>query len=469
MGTPGSLAVDEEELAPLTGRVSSSPAAAALRAGTTAVGGVTPRRRKSTTSLCWVTQILEGAVVASLGIVIPDLAALHGVDAGTLSSLFLFRGLGYLVGSLVGGRLLDANRHHYNRVMAVLLCTRCACLATVLVAADNLIMVAAALAAVGFTAGAVDVTVQTLLIWLWPRQGGDKLSISVLCFGLGAAIEPLLKSIPALGLTEELVPLAMFSSVMAAGFAFSDCDAVLMDPKFVALGARKSHTAGVASSTSSSDPGTTSAAIATAARSKRQNYTQLAVLALVQFCVVGTNASMGGWIFEWARIKTGGSKGDASVVGAAFWIGGIFGNLSGALVQRKLSVRLQILVLIQLCVGICVLGTLAYATGDSPASGEERRASPGVGTLTPLALIGIAVFVFGFSVEPVIAYVFELAKIRVGNLASMDVAVITTGLALGEALVPTISGGYGIDSFLPSLVCCLVVAVVAIACSSMCR
>ncbi len=48
-----------------------------------------------------------GLILSSIGPTLPALADLTGVSLGTLSSVFLARSTGYLIGAMLGGRLYD--------------------------------------------------------------------------------------------------------------------------------------------------------------------------------------------------------------------------------------------------------------------------------------------------------------------------------------------------------------------------
>jgi FHS family Na+ dependent glucose MFS transporter 1 len=127
-------------------------------------------------------------VAASLGPTLPALAAQTQSDVGQIALLFTARSIGYLLGSLLGGRAYDRIAGH--PVMGVAMIIMAFCMFTVPLAPLLWILVTVLLA-LGFAEGIVDVGGNTLLLWVHRSRVGPYMNALHFFFGLGAFLAPI--------------------------------------------------------------------------------------------------------------------------------------------------------------------------------------------------------------------------------------------------------------------------------------
>ncbi len=128
-----------------------------------------------------------GAVSASLGPTLAKLAAQTGVRLNIISILFVMRSLGYLLGSAVGGKAVD--RLPGNRLLVVMILSLAIMMALVPMI-PSIYVLCLALLILGLAEGALDVSANTLLVWLHHRNVAPYLNGLHFFFGLGALISP---------------------------------------------------------------------------------------------------------------------------------------------------------------------------------------------------------------------------------------------------------------------------------------
>ena len=133
--------------------------------------------------------IALGLASASLGPTLPGLAESTRSRVSEISSLFAARSLGYLAGSLIGGRLYDRTPGHPVMVTGLLLMAAMMGLAPVVA---QLWMLGAVILVLGFAEGALDVGGNTLLVWVHRDRVGPFMNALHFFFGLGAFLSPLI-------------------------------------------------------------------------------------------------------------------------------------------------------------------------------------------------------------------------------------------------------------------------------------
>ncbi len=130
-----------------------------------------------------------GLASASLGPTLPGLAENTGSRVSEIGALFAARSLGYLAGSLVGGRLYDRVPGHPIMAAGLLLMASMMGLAPLI---PELWMLATAILVLGFAEGALDVGGNTLLVWVHRDKVGPFMNALHFFFGLGALLSPLI-------------------------------------------------------------------------------------------------------------------------------------------------------------------------------------------------------------------------------------------------------------------------------------
>lgn len=148
------------------------------------------RRRAPVSCLYFGAYIVIGVVVGILGPSVDALAARLHSTPDRLSSLFLAVGIGFLVGALGGGVVLDRSPARGNGLM-------CACLlgigaATCLIPiAPTTTVLHVVVAIQGIFSGALDSMVHPALTWLHGKHVGPWMQALHVCFGVGALLSPL--------------------------------------------------------------------------------------------------------------------------------------------------------------------------------------------------------------------------------------------------------------------------------------
>lgn len=145
--------------------------------------------RNLKTASYYLAFITLGTASAVLGPTLLKLAENTQAKLGDISFLFAARSIGYLIGSVLGGRLYDRRPGH--PVMALMLIGLAVALALMPITSLFWVLAAIVLAA-GLAEGAVDVGGNTLLVWLYRHQVGPFMNGLHLFFGVGTIIAPLL-------------------------------------------------------------------------------------------------------------------------------------------------------------------------------------------------------------------------------------------------------------------------------------
>jgi len=130
-----------------------------------------------------------GLVSASLGPTLPGLAEQTSSTYKQISYLFLARSTGYMLGSLLGGKILDRLPGHSVLAAAMVL------IAVTLFAVPTLPilwLLAAVLMVTGMAEGSVDVGSNALLIWVHRSKVGPFMQGLHLFFGIGAFLSPII-------------------------------------------------------------------------------------------------------------------------------------------------------------------------------------------------------------------------------------------------------------------------------------
>lgn len=156
-----------------------------------------------------VSFLIVGMSLSMLGPALTELREKSDSGIGAIGVLFAGQSLGYIVGSIAGGRLYD--RFDGHRVYAIGL----AVLGVGLLAVPHLETrptLFVAFVVMGLGASSVDLGANTLIIWELRSNGRRAMNLMHMCFGIGAVIAPLLVY---LGLGITAAAGAAFCAVMA--------------------------------------------------------------------------------------------------------------------------------------------------------------------------------------------------------------------------------------------------------------
>lgn len=264
-----------------------------------------PRLKSLQTAAYFAIFIGLGMTAASLGPTLPGLAAHTGSDLGQISFLFTSRALGYLLGSLRGGRAYDRLPGH--SLIGILLLAMGALIALVPLSA-LLWLVTLLLFAVGLAEGAIDVGGNTLLVWVHQKKVGPFMNALHFFFGIGALIAPIIAAQALLRsndinwvywlLALYLLPIALLTFRLPSPKA---PPAVQSNPNTIP------------------QPGL------------------VGLMVLFFIFYVGAETSFGGWVFTYATVKGLADPAGAAYLTSLYW--GVF--TIGRLVSIGLASRLK--------------------------------------------------------------------------------------------------------------------------------
>jgi FHS family Na+ dependent glucose MFS transporter 1 len=249
--------------------------------------------------------VVLGITVAALGPTLPGLAAHTHTVLSAISFLFTARSLGYLLGSLQGGRLYDRLPGH--PLMAAALVLMAAMLALVPFLPALWILVAVLLI-LGMAEGVVEVGSNTLLLWVHRHNAAPFVNGLHFFFGVGAFLAPIVVA----------GALSLAGDTTWSYWVF----ALLPVPVAAWLVRLPSPL-----SQSASEDGPV----------RGMDTLLVALVAVFFFLYAGAESSFGGWIFSYATAQNPAAQTTAAYLASAFW-----GSLTaGRLLAIPLAIRLR--------------------------------------------------------------------------------------------------------------------------------
>jgi len=247
-------------------------------------------RQQLIPTLCYYAAFVGlGMSTASMGPSLAGLAQHTQSRLSEISFLFVSRSLGYMLGSLLGGRLYDRVPGH--RLMMTALCV----MAAMLVLASGMPLLWALtllLLILGLGEGTVDVGGNTLLIWVHGRQVGPFMNGLHFCYGLGAFLSPIV-----------VAQLVLLSGDIT--WAYWAIAALLLVP-IILLWRPPS-------------PPVPAAGVNRRRSAEPVRRGLVALIATFFFLHVGAEASYGGWAFTYAVTQGLGTATLAAYLTSAYW------------------------------------------------------------------------------------------------------------------------------------------------------
>lgn len=259
------------------------------------------------TTAYYLAFIALGLTSASLGPTLPGLAKHTQTQIGQVSFLFTARSLGYMIGSLRGGRWYDRRPGH--RIMAWVLIVMAAALA-VIPALPLLGLLIVAMLILGFAEATVDVGGNTLLVWVHGERVGPFMNGLHLFFGLGAFLSPVI----------------IAQSILRGGDITWGYWAIALVLLPVAAWIARLPSPPIRGE-------------AQEGRGERANPWLLALIAVFFFLHVGAEGSFGGWIFTYARGLDLADEPTAAYLTSAFWGGLTMGRLLAIPIAARIRAR----------------------------------------------------------------------------------------------------------------------------------
>jgi FHS family Na+ dependent glucose MFS transporter 1 len=135
--------------------------------------------------------LVLGAATAIIGPTLPKLAEHTATSLGEIGFLFTGANLGYMLGSLGIGRLIDRIQGHF--LLALALMTMAGMLALIPIV-DVLWLLVVVLFLLGFAEGAMDVSTNVFLVWFHHQRANPFLNGLHFFFGAGAFLSPIIVS-----------------------------------------------------------------------------------------------------------------------------------------------------------------------------------------------------------------------------------------------------------------------------------
>jgi fucose permease len=330
-----------------------------------------------------------GLTSASLGPTLPALAELTGSSLGQASILFSARALGYLLGSLLGGRLYDRRSGHPVMAAALLLAAGMMCLAPVI---PLLWLLALALLVLGGAEGTLDVGGNTLLVWLHGEKVSPFMNGLHLFFGVGSFLSPLL-------IAQVALALGRFS------WAYWLLAALLLPAALLLLVMPSPASPSVQAETGGK-------AIVP--------WPLVFLIALFFLTFVGAEGSYGGWIYSYAVASGFATPQTAAYLTSAFW--GAF--TLGRLVSIPLALRFRPRPIL-----IADLAGCLISLGIAAAWGQTA------------AVAWLATILFGLSIASIFPTTLSYAAEAI-PISGQVTSVFFVGVSAGSMIVPWLIGQF---------------------------
>jgi MFS transporter, FHS family, Na+ dependent glucose transporter 1 len=326
-----------------------------------------------------------GLFSGALGPTLPGLAEQTRSTLGQISNIIMAHGLGYIIGSLVAGRVYDRTAGH--RVMAISLVVMSAALFLVPVL-PQLWLLAAVILIMAVAEGFLDVGGNALLVWAFREKVAPAMQGLHLFFGVGALIAPII-----------VAQVIMLESGIRWTYWLL---APLMWPAIVMLSRLRSP-----------EPPPVEDTI-----TGRVDYRTVALIALFQFFSVGAEGAFFNWIFTYGIMAGQLSKTMGAYLTSTFWIAFTLSRLVGVAVSTRWTPSRMVLTYLPLAMAGLALILLLPPLGPA---------------------LWIGTFMVGAGIGPLFASIFALTE-RVTRVTGQVTGIIFVGGSLGMMCLPWIIG-----------------------------
>lgn len=327
-----------------------------------------------------------GLTTGSLGPTLPALASQTNSSVSAISYLFTFRSLGYVCGSLRGGKLFD--RYPANTVMGIMILMAVAALSLVPLV-SQLWLLLALMFALGVAESSFDVGANTLLVRVHGKRVAPFMNAMHACFGVGALIAPLIVAQLTLSghaATQTYFVLAVLL-LPIAGFTFRQ-----RSPH-----APEGHRVDTAES--------------------KTRFTMFS-LVLFLFLYVGAEVGFAGWIFTYAVATSLGSVAAAAYLTSLFW-----GSLTlGRILMVPLAARVKPESILAVSLAAAVLSLLLMMVGSNS-----------------LLVISLTTVGLGISVASIFPATLSFAGLHM-TVSGRVTGWFIVGSSMGATLIPLAIG-----------------------------
>ncbi len=269
-----------------------------------------------------------GLISASLGPTLPALAEQTRTALREISILFTARSTGYLLGSLVGGRVYDRVAGHPVLSIALMVMAVGMFLTPLM---PNLWPLALVLLMIGVAEGTLDVGGNTLLVWLHRDRVGPYMNALHFFFGLGAFFTPLVVA---------------WALVATGGIRWAYWVLGLYAvPVALALTRFRSPLAEHTEQEAPAEP---------------INIRLVGLIAVFMFLYVGGEVGVGGWLYSYAIALNLASETTAAYLTSVFWAALTLGRLASIPLATRFRPRTILtadLVGCLVSIGLMMVGT----------------------------------------------------------------------------------------------------------------
>jgi fucose permease len=287
-----------------------------------------------------IVYISVGIGISMLGPLLPFLAKQVSIPLGQMGFAFTAQNLGYLIGTLGGGRLFDRFKTH----RLIIICLISMILTGLLIpCVTEFYVLLTILFFFGLGVGAVDVGTNLNIVWIFQSKVGPYLNALHLIFGVGAFITPII-FVNVLNWTGDNLSFAVWTLML------------LFIPGII----------GLAITPSPENPET----IQTDAMESEHNPGLILMFMLAIFFAVGVQIGFSGWIFSYVADLGIADTATTSLINALFWASLSIGRLIAIPVSKKVApgvmalfnFSLLVLVLIVLLIWPTHLGMIQFGT-----------------------------------------------------------------------------------------------------------
>ena len=281
--------------------------------------------------------ICLGLDAAVLGPTLPSLAGQTGSPIAVMGSLFFAGSIGYVSGTLLGGRLFDRVRGHPVLGAAQLSFAALLLLVPLIPSLPILFVI---MALKGVAGGVINTGANTLLVWTHREKVGPYMNGLHFFFGLGAFLAPLIAA-------QFLAVPGAYARIfwILGGVAIVAGLAMIFLP-------------------GSPEPGHPEAKESTPAIIAPLPVAIILTAAIFLFFYVGAEISFGGWIYTYATELGIASITTAAYLTSLFWLAFTVGRLLSVFLALRLQP--ERILTIALAGSLAVLALLALLQGSAP-------------------------------------------------------------------------------------------------------
>jgi FHS family Na+ dependent glucose MFS transporter 1 len=327
-----------------------------------------------------------GMGIAAIGPTLPGLAQHTGTRLSSISFLFTAHNLGYLVGCLLAGHILDRVRGHPVMAGMLIIMAVMMCLVPLM---PLLWLLTVALFCLGLSGATLDVGANTLLVWVHRDRVAPYMNGLHAFFGVGTVIAPIVVA--------QMVLVS--GDITWAYWVLGACllPAVVWLWRLPSPAAPKESDAGPAAPT---------------------DYRLVALIVLLWILYVGAEYSMGGWVYSYAVGMRMADATTAAYLTSVFWGAFTFARLLGVPISMRF--RPRYILLCDFAVAIAGVALILLL----PAS---------------VAALWVGTVMTGFGMASIIPVILSLAERRIvitGRITSYFFA----GASVGGMTLPWIIG-----------------------------